>query len=64
MIRLIYHFNEKPTEKELEDISDMCTEIIAQMPRGMLEDKYLILKDPEQLPKKFLAYKIDENLLQ
>lgn len=61
---LSFYFNEEPTENELEDIADICTEIIAQMPKGMLEDKYLILKSFDQLPKEFLAYKKSGNSLQ
>lgn len=57
---LTFYFNKKPTEKELEDIADICTEIIAQFPWGMLEDKYLILENPYLLPKNFLAYKGNE----
>jgi hypothetical protein len=58
---LSFYFNEEPTENELDDLADICTEIIAQMPKGMLEDKYLTLKSSDQLPKEFLAYKKSEN---
>lgn len=54
---LSFYFNEEPTENERDDIADICTEIIAQMPRGMLEDRYLIVNHSYQLPKKFLASK-------
>lgn len=54
---LSFYFDEEPTENEREDIADICTEIIAQMPGGMLEDKCIILKGHHQLPEHFLAYK-------
>jgi hypothetical protein len=53
------YFDEKPTEEELEDSSDICTEIIAAIPGGMLEDNYRVLRSSEPLPKDFLAYQRD-----
>ena len=61
---LFFYFSEQPTENELEDIGDMCTEIIAQMPKGMLEDKYFILETSYPLSEKFLAYKRKEELFR
>lgn len=58
---LSFYFDEEPTESEREDIADICTEIIAQMPKGMLEDKYLMVNNSYQLPKKFLAYEKDKS---
>ncbi len=54
------YFDENPSEDELENVSDMCTEIIAHMPKGKLEEKYFVLTQNDPLPEEFLAYKRDE----
>src|SRR5262245_61287297 len=56
-----FYFSEKPTEQELEDASDVCTEIIASIPKGMMEENYIVLKYPQHLPEAFLAYKVPEK---
>lgn len=52
------YFDKKPSEKEIEDVSVICSEIIAQMPTGMLEENFIFLDQPNKLPK-YLAYRRD-----
>lgn len=54
-------FDLEPNEDDLEEASCICTEIIAHIPIGMLDDQYIFLKNPEELPKEFLAYKRDDS---
>lgn len=53
-----FYFNTPPSEEEWEDVSVVCSEIVAHMPKGMLEENCIILKYPKPLPNgKFIAYK-------
>lgn len=54
-------FDIEPNEDDLENASCICTEIIANFPVGMLDEHYVFLKNPEELPEQFLAYKRDSN---
>jgi len=53
---ITFYFAKPPTEIEQEDASVICTEIVAHMPRGMLEDQYFTLEVSKPLPSDFLAY--------
>ncbi len=55
---LSFYFDGEPTEDELEDASIDCTEIIAHIPDGFLEEDYIRLDYPKPLPESpFWAYR-------
>lgn len=58
---LTFYFRETPEEDELETIADICTEIIAHMPQGILNDTYEVLTEDQRLPYDFLAYKKNDT---
>ena len=56
-----FYFDGEPQEKELEDASDTCGEIIAHIPDGLLKEDYIRLDCPKQQPESpFWAYKRSE----
>ena len=57
-----FYFNDTPTEEEWENASEVCTEIVAHLPKGMLEENSYVLKYPKPLPNpEFIAYKREEE---
>lgn len=53
---ITFYFKQQPTEKELEDVSDVCTAIVAHMPKGMIQEKIVIVDTFQPIPSDFLAY--------
>lgn len=53
---LTFYFDRTPLEEDIENASDICGEIIASFPDGLLEENYTKWGDPNPLPEKFLAY--------
>lgn len=57
-VYLIYYFDGQPTEENIEEASVASTEIIATFPFGALEEDYVRLDVPEQLPdSEFWVYR-------
>jgi hypothetical protein len=53
-----FFFDGEVSEDELEDASVACTEIIAHIPNGLLEENFIRCDYPNPLPKNnFWAYK-------
>lgn len=52
------YFDIEPSEKDLEDASDICTEIIAAMPwDSFMVEKFITIKPEDPLPTEFVAYR-------
>lgn len=54
---ITFYFKQQPTDKELEDVSDVCTAVVAHMPKGMIQEKIVILDASQPILSEFLAYK-------
>lgn len=51
------YFDHQPSEFDLEEASDVCGEIIAEMPSdSFLNEEYIVLKDADVIPSDFIAY--------
>lgn len=60
-VYLTYYFDGQPTDEHLEEASVASTEIIATFPSGFLEENYIRLDSPKQLPEsKFWVYRRQE----
>lgn len=56
-----FYFDGEISEKEQEDASDACTEIIAHIPESFMEENYFRWDYPKPLPKEYLAFKREEK---
>lgn len=60
--KITFYYDGAITEDELEDYSVANTEIIAHCANAMLEEKFIRLDSPNELPKsEFWAYKREES---
>lgn len=53
---ITFYFNGEINEFEREAASDLCTYIISHFPNAFLEEKYIRLDYPAQLPSHFLVF--------
>lgn len=58
---LSFYIDGNVTEKELEDISVACAEIIAHCSNALLEEIFIRWDYPKQLPEKTFAYEKEEK---
>ena len=60
-VYLTFYFDGQPTEENIEEASVASTEIIATFPLGSLEEDYVRLDVPKQLPEsEFWVYRRPE----